>query len=89
MIAILNRASRVLQIAAAVFPFVAFADLAQADIHQWEYINPDDPSQGKQQSTTLASGGTGVDATPGAYLTGRDLTMAYLIGGRLAECELH
>ena len=51
-----------------------------ADIFQWEYINPADPGQGKQQSTTLAPGGAGVNAVPAAYLAGRDLSMAYLIG---------
>jgi uncharacterized protein YjbI with pentapeptide repeats/CubicO group peptidase (beta-lactamase class C family) len=56
---------------------------AHADIFQWEYINPADPSQGKRQSTTLAPGGAGVDAVPGAILSGRDLTMAYLIGADL------
>ena len=60
----LNRPSRVLQIAAAMFPLVAFAATARADIFQWEYINPADPSQGKQQSTTLAPDGAGVDAVP-------------------------
>ena len=31
--------------------------VARADIFQWEYINPANPSQGKQQSTTLAPDG--------------------------------
>src|SRR5262245_53548935 len=53
---------------------------ARADIFQWEYINPADPSQGTQQSTTLAPDGAGVDAVPGANLSYRNLTMAYLIG---------
>ena len=43
-----------------VGPLVAFAASARADIFQWEYINPPDPSQGKQQSTTLCPGGSGV-----------------------------
>jgi hypothetical protein len=51
---ILNRPSRLLQIAAAMLPLVAFGANAEADIFQWEYINPADPSQGKQQSATLA-----------------------------------
>src|SRR5262245_27602916 len=74
----LNR--RVLQVAAAMFPLVAFAAIARADIFQWEYINPADPSQGKQPSTTLAPDGAGIDAVPGADLSNRNLTMAYLIG---------
>src|SRR5262245_50989320 len=63
---------------------LVFVDsLARAAIFQWEYINPADPSQGRQQSTTLAPGGAGVDAVPGADLAERNLTMAYLIGADL------
>ena len=69
---------RVLQVAAIMFPSRRLRCGAQADIFQWEYINPADPSQGKQQSTTLAPDGAGVDAVPGADLAGRDLTMAFL-----------
>jgi uncharacterized protein YjbI with pentapeptide repeats len=79
-----NRPSRVLHFA-ALFPLVACAGAARADIFQWEYINPADPSQGKQQSTTLAPGGAGVDAIPGADLQNRNLTMAYLIGADLTR----
>ena len=57
--------------------------VARADIFQWEYINPANPSLGKQQSTTLAPGGAGVNAVPGADLSYRNLTMAYLIGADL------
>jgi uncharacterized protein YjbI with pentapeptide repeats len=71
----------ILSIAAAVF---AFANAAHADIYQWEYIDPADPSQGKQQSTTLAPDGAGVAAVPSADLSNRNLTMAYLIGADLA-----
>ena len=58
---------------------------ARADIFQWEYINPADPSQGKQQSTTLAPDGAGVDAVPAPILSHRNLTMAYLIGADLTN----
>jgi uncharacterized protein YjbI with pentapeptide repeats len=74
-----------LQFAAAMFPLVAFSSSAHADIYQWEYINPADPSQGKRQSTTLAPDGAGVDAVRGANLAYRNLTMAYLIGADLTE----
>ena len=70
----------ILSIAAAM---IAIAASARADIFQWEYINPADPSQGKQQSTTLAPDGAGVDAVPEAYLSYRNLTMAYLVGADL------
>jgi len=59
---------------------VATVAPARADIFQWEYVNPADPGQGKQQSMVLTPGGAGVDAVPGADLYGQDLTMAYLIG---------
>ena len=85
MHAILNRHKRMLHIAAAMLPLVAFAASAHADIFQWEYINPADPSQGKRQSTTLALGGAGVVAAPGAYVSNLDLTMSYLIRRRLTK----
>jgi uncharacterized protein YjbI with pentapeptide repeats len=79
---------RVLQIA-TMFLLVAFAGSARADIFQWEYINPADPGQGRQQSATLAPDGAGVDAVPGAYLANRNLTMAYLIGADLAAATIY
>src|SRR5262245_31954266 len=83
MHAISNRPSRRLLLAAALFAPFTFASFARADIFQWEYINPADPSQGKQRSTTLAPDGAGVDAVPGADLSNRNLTMAHLIGADL------
>src|SRR5262249_1701176 len=59
------------------------ASVLRADIFQWEYVNPADPSQGKQQSMTLCPAGAGVNAVPGAFLAYRDLTKAYLIGADL------
>jgi hypothetical protein len=83
-----NRNSRVLLITAAIFSLVGIAPSAHADIFQWEYVNPADPSQGKRQSTTLAPDGAGVDAVPGSLLGARDLTMAYLSGADLSEANL-
>jgi uncharacterized protein YjbI with pentapeptide repeats len=80
-------ASRALQFAAAILPLVAVAGAAQADIFQWEYINPNDPSQGKRQSTSPAPDGAGVEAVPGADLSNRDLTMAYLSGADLTNAN--
>jgi uncharacterized protein YjbI with pentapeptide repeats len=68
---------------------IGSASPARADIFQWEYINPADLSQGKQQSTTLAPDGAGVNAVPGAQLPYRDLTMAYLIGADLRNADFH
>jgi uncharacterized protein YjbI with pentapeptide repeats len=79
--------SRLLLIISAMFSFVVLHGAARADIFQWEYIDPADPSQGKRQSTTLAPEGAGLDAVPGANLSGRNLTMAYLIGADLTEAN--
>ena len=53
---------------------------ARADIYQWQWVDPSDPSQGVEQSGTLCPGGAGVSAVPSAALFSRDLTQAYLIG---------
>jgi uncharacterized protein YjbI with pentapeptide repeats len=76
-----------LQFIRATIPLVAVAADVRADIYQWEYINPADPSQGKQQSTTLAPGGAGVNAVPGANLFNRNLTRAYLVGADLTGTD--
>jgi uncharacterized protein YjbI with pentapeptide repeats len=88
MASISNCRNRVLQIAAAIFAIIAFVSSARADIFQWEYINPGDPSQGKRQSTRQAPGGVGVNVGPGADLAGRDLSMAYFIGANLTNANL-
>jgi uncharacterized protein YjbI with pentapeptide repeats len=61
------------------------AVVTRADIFQWEYINPADPSLGKRQSLTLVQDGRGVDSVPGADLAGRDLSKAYLIDANLTN----
>jgi hypothetical protein len=68
---------------ATLLALFAPAPVARADIFEWEYINPANPGEGKQQSTTLTPGGAGVNAVPGANLLDRNLTMAYLIGANL------
>jgi uncharacterized protein YjbI with pentapeptide repeats len=79
MHAIPNRLGRILCVSLSPLLLVS-PSRARADIFQWEYINPADPSQGKRQSTTLAPDGAGVDAIPGANLADRDLTKADLRG---------
>jgi hypothetical protein len=68
---------------ATLLALFAPAPVARADIFQWQYINPANPSLGKQRSTTLTAGGAGANAVPGANLSYRDLTMGYLIGADL------
>ena len=69
---------------ATLLALFAPAPVARADIFQWQYINPANPSQGKQPSTMLCPGGAGAYAVPGANLSNRNLTMAYLIGADLS-----
>jgi Pentapeptide repeats (8 copies) len=89
MHAILKRPNRMLQVAAAMLPLVAFAAGARADIFQWEhYINPVVPSRDKLPSTTLCLDGAGIDAVPGADLSSRNLTLAYLILANLTGADL-
>ncbi|MCO6043601.1 pentapeptide repeat-containing protein [Aeoliella sp. ICT_H6.2] len=57
---------------------------ARADIYQWEYIDPTDPSQGRQQSTTLAPDGAGLVPLPRMIGSSGDLTKAYLSGAQLS-----
>ncbi|MGD9634150.1 MAG: pentapeptide repeat-containing protein [Pirellulales bacterium] len=56
---------------------------ARADIYQWEFIDPSNPSQGRQLSAKLAPDGAGLFAAPGANLTRKNLTKAYLNGAKL------
>lgn len=74
---------------AASVLLVARTPGARADIFMWEYINPANPSLGKQQSTTLAPDGAGVDAVSGANLSNRNLTKAYLFGADLSNYQVY
>jgi autotransporter-associated beta strand protein len=58
-------------------------------IYQWEWIDPVHPELGKQQSTTLCPGGENVNAEPGAWLTDRNLTQAYLINANMANATCY
>lgn len=51
---------------------------ANANIYQWAWKNPANPSQGKIASTTVCPGGSGVTAGTTMNLSGLDLTQAYL-----------
>lgn len=68
---------------ATLFATLASAPLTRADIFQWEYIDPANPSLGRQQSTTLAPDGAGAQVAHGADLSNRNLTKAYLSGADL------
>lgn len=79
------------RVAALLATLALFAPtpVAHADIFQWQYINPANPSLGKQQSTMLAPDGAGVSAMPAANLSNRNLTMAYLIGADLSAIPVY
>jgi uncharacterized protein YjbI with pentapeptide repeats len=75
---------RILRVFSLLATFALLATRSShADIYQWEWIDPTDPSKGKQQSTTLCPDGAGVDAGPNQYYINLDLTQAYLIGAHL------
>ena len=72
----------------SAFVIVACAtSVVRADIYQWEWVDPLDPSQGKQQSTTLTPDGAGLVAEPGLNASNDDLTKAYLIGANLVDAN--
>lgn len=75
-----NRITLIAESLRALLALLSPMSVAQADIFQWEYINPADPSLGKQQSTMIAPDGAGASAEPGSNLSNRDLTKAYLTG---------
>ncbi len=77
-----------LKILVSVFFFLSATSQARADIYQWEWVNPSDPTQGVVQSSVVCSGGSGVSAMPGADLASLDLTQAYLIGENLTNAAM-
>src|SRR4051812_46182095 len=79
-----SKHDRLLSISAATLAtLAAFGSVTRADIFQWEYINPANPAQGKQPSTTLCPDGVGVNAGPSADFDELNLTKAYLINKNL------
>src|SRR5579871_3490443 len=67
-----------LRTAIAILVFTAGVAISQAQIYQWQYIDPADPNQGKDQSSTLAPDGAYFSPSPGLQLFGKNLTKAYL-----------
>lgn len=72
----------------ALFATFAGAPFTRADVFQWEYIDPANPSLGRQQSTILAPDGAGANAAPGENLSNRNLIKAYLVGAELYETPI-
>ena len=69
----------------ALLVLLATVRLASADIYEWEYVNPGNPSEGVRQSSIVVPGGAGRDAMPEAYLDNLDLTKAYFRNANLRE----
>ena len=62
-------------------------ETAPAAIYEWEWVDPDDPAQGRRESHVLVPDGQN-RAQPGWNFHGNDLTKAYLIGTDLAWADL-
>src|SRR5208283_5265971 len=77
-----------LSILVSVFLFMSWVSPSCADIFEWAYINPSNPSQGVVQSSVVCPGGSGVSAFPSANLSSLDLTQAYLIWANLTSANL-
>ncbi len=67
---------------------LAFVAPTLADIYQWEYVDPADPSAGRIESNTPCPSGVGVDVGSNVNLDDRDLTQAYLVGAYMPDASL-
>jgi len=73
---------------AVTIALAATASQALGNIYQWAYVNPNDPSLGVVQSTTLYPSGSGASAVPNANLRYLNLAQAYLINANLSNAIL-
>ena len=72
----------------SVLLLMSVASQTKADIFEWAWVNPGDPTQGVYQSSVVCPGGSGVSAVPGVNLSYLDLTQAYLLGTNLTSSYL-
>ena len=79
---------KIAAVAVAILFCMLGTSQTQADINEWAWVNPNDPTQGVVQSSVVCPGGAGVSAVPGANLSYLDLTQAYLIGDNLTNAAL-
>ena len=70
-----------------LLPRFAPAPIARRRHFRWEYINPANPSLGKQPSSTLGPDGAGGMPCPARTHPSSELTKAYLIGADLHQRE--
>jgi uncharacterized protein YjbI with pentapeptide repeats len=79
----MKRLSTIILVSAVLV--LGYATMVQADIYQWAWS----PTLGTYSTFTLCPGGTGVTGTPGADLSSRNLTQAYLIGANLTSVSCY
>ena len=72
----------------AVAGFFLISTGLNAQVYEWQYIDPMNPSLGKQQSATLTPDGATADLNFILGFTGRDLTKAYLPGVTIINYRL-
>ncbi len=78
-----------LKIRVSLLLLMPAASQTRAEIFEWAYVDPSDPSQGVYQSSVPCPGGGDVSAIPSSMFSGLDLTQAYLIGANLnSSCSL-
>ena len=65
-------------LAGPAFLSIVFTPVGFADIYQGEWVDPEDHSLGRPQSSTLCPDGAGRDAVPGARLDDLDLPCTWL-----------
>ena len=80
--------TRTLTIIASVLLSTACASQSRADIYEWAWVDPADPTQGVYQSSIVCPGGSGASAQQYTNLSGLTLTQAYLIGANLYGVRL-
>src|SRR5271165_5728158 len=78
-----------LRILISVLLLMSAASRTQAEIYEWAYVDPSDPTQGVYQSSVPCPGGGDVSAIPSSIFSGLDLTQAYLIGANLNSSEFN
>jgi uncharacterized protein YjbI with pentapeptide repeats len=62
---------------------------APVNVFEWQYVNPANPSQGKQPSTLVAYDGYGIQAGPGLNAANYNLTKAYFDGANLTGASFN
>ncbi len=73
---------------AALWMSLSLSSFAQADIFEWAYVDPADPSQGRYESTVLVPDGAGRQPAPYVQWNQLDLRKAWLPGANLEYAQV-